>query len=197
MRDGDTVTAVDALARLADAAAAGDGRALEAFVEASYDQVWRLCAALVDEQSADDLAQETYIGVVRSLPRFRGEASARTWLLSIARHVCLDELRARVRQRRRDAPLLTADRGREPVSPDASQEFTITDLVRRLEPERRAAFVITQMLGLSYEEAAQVCDCPTGTIRSRVARARADLLDVLAHAEADRPTRHSGHSSPA
>ena len=48
-----------------------------------------------------------------------------------------------------------------------------------LDPERRAAFALTQLLRLSYQEAAEVCDCPTGTIRSRVARAREDLIKLL------------------
>jgi RNA polymerase sigma-70 factor (ECF subfamily) len=52
-------------------------------------------------------------------------------------------------------------------------------LVHALPDERRAAFVATQLLGMSYEEAAEVCDCPVGTIRSRVARARTDLAAAL------------------
>jgi RNA polymerase sigma-70 factor (ECF subfamily) len=52
-------------------------------------------------------------------------------------------------------------------------------LVAALEPERREAFVLTQVVGLSYAEAAEVCACPVGTIRSRVARARADLVAAL------------------
>jgi RNA polymerase sigma-70 factor (ECF subfamily) len=52
-------------------------------------------------------------------------------------------------------------------------------LVAALEPERREAFVLTQVVGLSYAEAADVCSCPVGTIRSRVARARADLVSAL------------------
>ena len=56
-----------------------------------------------------------------------------------------------------------------------------------LPPQRREAFVATQMLGLCYAEAAEVCDCPVGTIRSRVARAREDLIQAL---QADRSTDH-------
>jgi RNA polymerase sigma-70 factor (ECF subfamily) len=52
--------------------------------------------------------------------------------------------------------------------------------VAALEVDRRAAFVLTQLLGLPYDEAAEVCGCPVGTIRSRVARARQDLIDALA-----------------
>lgn len=167
---------VDPLTRLAQHAQAGDRRALEAFVETSYDQVWRLCAALVNRQSADDLAQESFTQAVRCLPSFRRESSARTWLLSIARHVCFDELRGLSRRRGYHA---TLDPGVEPVVIDAGEEVEVADLIGRLGPERREAFVLTQVLGLSYQEAAEVCECPLGTIRSRVSRARADLVAFL------------------
>jgi RNA polymerase sigma-70 factor (ECF subfamily) len=182
------VPGVDALTRLALAARDGDEGALDRFVEGSYDQVWRLCARVVDEQCADDLAQDSFIHAVRSLSRFRGDASARTWLLAIARNLCMDELRARTRRRRRDASLfvsatslgVNADGGA-----DAGQDIAVTDVLGRLDPDRREAFVLTQMLGLSYQEAADVCACPIGTIRSRVARARALLVDAMAEEGGD------------
>ena len=83
----------------------------------------------------------------------------------------------------------------EPTVPDASQDIAIADLLARLEPLRRTALVLTQTLGLSYDEAAQVCECPPGTIRSRVARARADLISYLAHASRDRQDNSLGRSS--
>ena len=58
------------------------------------------------------------------------------------------------------------------------------DIQDVIDPDRRVAFVLTQVVGLSYAEAAEVCDCPVGTIRSRVARARADLVARLGEAEA-------------
>jgi RNA polymerase sigma-70 factor (ECF subfamily) len=170
---------MDHLTRLAHRARTGDEGALDAFVDGTYEQVWRFCAGLLDEQSADDLAQETFVRAVRALSRYRGDASARTWLLAIARHVCLDELRARGR-RRRGGEVPRGTSGVPPVA-DASQESVVADLLGRLEPDRRIAFVLTQVLGLSYDEAARACGCPTGTIRSRVARAREDLLKLLGH----------------
>ena len=83
----------------------------------------------------------------------------------------MDELRTRTRRRRRDA--LAAQVAPSGANLEASQEIAVADMLSRLSPERREAFVLTQMLGLSYEEAAEVCACPIGTIRSRVARARA------------------------
>ncbi len=64
------------------------------------------------------------------------------------------------------------------------EALTVADLLARLDPDRREAFVLTQLLGLPYAEAAEVAGCPVGTIRSRVARARADLVDALGEDEA-------------
>jgi RNA polymerase sigma-70 factor (ECF subfamily) len=186
---------VEALNLLASRARSGDPEAVEAFVDASYEQVWRLCSALVDEGTADDLAQETFVRAVGALPRFGARSSARTWLLAIARHVCLDELRSRGRRRRRDAELVALGAA-GPEAPDSSQQVAVVDLLRHLEPERRGAFVLTQFLGLRYAEAAAVCECPEGTIRSRVARARADLLELLG-ARPEYGRDESGRRSPS
>ncbi len=76
---------------------------------------------------------------------------------------------------------------RTPVSEDAPDTSGGTDLdalVATLDPDRRSAFVLTQVVGCSYEEAAEICSCPVGTIRSRVARARADLVEALRRVDA-------------
>ena len=167
---------MDELTRLAHGARLGDPRAGEAFIEAAHADVWRLCSALVDEQSADDLAQETFLRVLGALRRFRGDAPARIWTLSIARRACMDELRTRDRQRRRQQRL---ESGADLSAMPSSSDVEANELLRALDPDRRAAFVLTQLFRLSYAEAAQVCDCPAGTIRSRVARARSDLIALI------------------
>jgi RNA polymerase sigma-70 factor, ECF subfamily len=185
---------INGLRRLAHLAPAPNERALEELFRAEYSAVWRLCAALVDEPSADDLAQETFARAIRALGQFRCEALARTWLLSIARHICLDEIRFRDRRRRRDSSLMLVAAigpGRTAVEPDVSEEGAVVDLIACLDPERRDAFVLTQLLGFSYAEAAQICECPLGTIRSRVARARSDLLELI-KADNDRLVAGSG-----
>jgi RNA polymerase sigma-70 factor (ECF subfamily) len=175
---------MDELTRAAHRARAGDRQALDRFVRASYQDVWRFCALMLDEGAADDLAQETYLQAIRALGRFRGDASARTWILAIARRVCTDELRARYRRTRRDRELGAAARGL--TAGDRSGEVALYELLSHLDPGRRAAFMLTQLFRLSYEEAAAVCDCPSGTIRSRVARARADLIELIDPGEAQR-----------
>ncbi|MFD9941263.1 sigma-70 family RNA polymerase sigma factor [Nonomuraea sp. NPDC059023] len=169
---------MDELTRLAIAARHGDTETLREFVAAASPEVWRLCAALADVDSADDLTQETFARVCVALKRYRGEASARTWLLSIARRVVADAIRKRVRVRRMEEAVLAQPAGAE-TAPDMAGEIELRLLIAALPVARREAFVLTQVLGLSYEEAGRVCGCPVGTIRSRVARARESLLEQL------------------
>ena len=168
---------VDELAGWAEAAREGDPVAVAALVRATQADVRRLCAHLVDPQSADDLAQETYLRALGALPRHEGRAPFRSWLLSIARRTCADAVRGRVRRR----TLLSRLRGGlSETVPDGSGDVAAADLLARLDTDRREAFVLTQVMGLSYAEAAEVCEVPVGTIRSRVARARAALQEQAA-----------------
>ena len=167
----------DPVTQLALAAGRGDRRALDQFIRATERDVWRLVAFLADPGSADDLTQETFLRAIGSLPRFAGRSSARTWLLSIARRVVIDQIR-RNQARPRIAAQVDLDGLLD--SPPRSGRFEdiveVKMLLDRLEPDRRDALLLTQVLGLSYAEAAEVCGCPLGTIRSRVARARDELI---------------------
>lgn len=160
------------------AAAGGDPVAQAAFVRATQHDVWRLCASLIDRGSADDLTQETFLRAFRALPSFEARSTARTWLLGIARRVCADHLRTVVRRRRLTAQIV-GQAARTAHEPDPAGTVTVLDLLSRLPDERRAAFILTQVLGLPYAEAATVEGVPVGTIRSRVARARAELVETL------------------
>lgn len=166
----------DELRQLALHAGQGDPAALTELVRRTSRQVWWACATLVDHNSADDLTQETYLRAVRSLAGYRGESDPQWWLLTIARRVCADEISRR--QRRRQAmSRLEAERPVNAWEPALGVEML--DAIGRLPPARRQAFLMTAVAGLSYAEAAQVCQCPIGTIRSRVARARAELVAAL------------------
>ena len=175
---------MDELQRTAADAAAGDPLAAAALVRQTQSDVWRLCAALGDPGSADDLTQETYLRAFGSLHRFEGRSSVRTWLLTIARRVCADAVRSRRRRRltlvRDVADLENLGAKAGGVADQGAEGAAVADLLARLEPDRREAFVLTQLLGLPYAEAAEVAGCPVGTIRSRVARARNDLIQALA-----------------
>ncbi|MCU1395604.1 MAG: rpoE [Ilumatobacteraceae bacterium] len=170
----------DTLLQYARAAQHGDDVALGRLVAATQGVVWRFCCNLSSRQEADDLSQEVYIRATRNLAQYRGEAPVVSWLLSIARHVCADQVRKNQRRTR----LATRLRGeRVPVSMTPGN-LELDQLVDALDPDRRVAFVLTQVLGLSYDEASIVCECPIGTIRSRVARARNDLVTAVRQAEA-------------
>lgn len=159
---------------LALRAKAGDRRALEEYIALTQPDVWRLCRYLGSPADPDDLTQETYERALHSLHRFRGDGDARAWILAIARRVCVDATRRTVRQRRLADRLAATHEA--PVHRDPHW-LEVADLLAGLDTERREAFVLTQFIGLSYEEAAEIADVPVGTIRSRVARARRDLLE--------------------
>ncbi|WUG36864.1 sigma-70 family RNA polymerase sigma factor [Streptomyces sp. NBC_00459] len=169
------------------AARAGDPDAVDRFVRALHPDVVRYVTYLsADRQLADDLAQDTFLRALGSLHRFEGRSSARTWLLSIARRTVVDSLRyAAARPRAADVDDWTtwAERAQPGGLPGFDDGVALLDLLDALPVERREAFVLTQLAGLPYEEAAAAGGCPVGTIRSRVARARATLAELLDEAE--------------
>ncbi|TDC24438.1 sigma-70 family RNA polymerase sigma factor [Streptomyces sp. 8K308] len=171
------------MTRWALAAGAGDESAVERFVAATRPDVRRFVTHLTgDPQGADDLTQETFLRALRALPRFEGRSSARTWLLSIARRVVVDRVRydrARPVLVSTDAWQYLAEAAQPRHVPGVDEGVVIEDLVAKLPAERRQAFLLTQLLGLPYAEVATVSDCPVGTVRSRVNRARRTLTAQL------------------
>lgn len=169
------------LTRCALHAACGDHAAAETLIRHTQQSVWRMLANLTSPDAAEDLTQETYARALAALPRFRGDSSARTWLLAIARRVAADHLRQR---RARPSIVGGADwqrraEQRQARLPGLDEAVVLRQALALLSPQQREAFVLTQITGLSYAEAAQVCGCRVGTIRSRVARARDDLRAAL------------------
>ncbi len=173
------MTSTDPLRLLLDAAVEGDDVAMAELVRRTQPDIWRLCTALGSPGEEEDLVQETYLQAVRSAPSYRGDAPVRSWMLSIGRNVCADHVRRRDRQRRLIRRIIpTVDE--HAAETDGSLDALLADI----DPDRRDAFVLTQVMGLSYEEAAAALDCPIGTVRSRVARARADLVAAVRRTQA-------------
>ena len=172
----------DAVTALALAAGRGDARALEAFIKATQSDVWRFVAYLAAADGADDLTQETFIRAISALPRFAARSTARTWLLAIARRVVADHIRY---QQSRPRTVRAADaespRPRNRPARGFEDVVEVSTMIANLDLDQREALLLTQVIGMSYAEAASVCGCPVGTIRSRVARARSELI-----AEAER-----------
>ncbi|KQB87198.1 RNA polymerase sigma factor [Corynebacterium lowii] len=161
---------------LALRAGRGDRAALTDFIRATQTDVWRLLAHLGGRDNADDLTQETYLRVMRALPRFAATAPARTWLLSIARRVWVDSVRHDMARPRTAATYEELGTTTEPAEATWSEWIDTRALIDALPPERREALILTQVLGYTYEEAAKIAGVRVGTIRSRVARARRYLI---------------------
>jgi RNA polymerase sigma-70 factor (ECF subfamily) len=139
---------------------------------------------------AEDATQEALIKIVRGLPRFTGGSRFGTWAYRVAVNVCLDELR---RRRRRPIPGLPEEDGGTdgsatlggtgqappPVEGLVADRVDVDAALARVAPEFRAAVVLRDLCGLEYAEIAEILDIPPGTVRSRIARGRAAVADLL------------------
>jgi len=128
---------------------------------------------------ADDLVQETIVRALTAAHRFRAGSNLKAWMFTILRNLHYNEVRKnRVQMQSLDDPM-----AHEPaVMPSQMASLEFGDLRRafwQLADDRREALILVGASGLSYEEAAKVCDCPKGTIKSRVSRARRELLRIL------------------
>ena len=170
-------TRIDAAAALA---ARGNSDGFATLCGLLNDDVWRYCSALIsDPELAADAAQETFVRTVTAIRRFKGQCPARLYVLAIARRACAAVLRANAKHR--------GNRELEPHHvPAVAAEAGAVDtrlLLDQLPEDLRQCFVLTQLLGLPYADAARVAGCPVGTVRSRVYRAREQLVDLLTAAE--------------
>lgn len=166
--------------RTVAAAAAGEVSAFEELVEGYRVPVWRYLTHLVaDRALAEDLTQETFLRVFRSLPDFEGRSRFSTWVFRIARNLAVDALRRR--ERRDLLPVRLGRQLREVPSHEA--EVAFFSVVAQLETSVRDALLLVEILGLSYREVGEVVGVPEGTAKSRVFRARRDLAARLAATE--------------
>jgi len=137
-----------------------------------------------DPETALDISQEAFIKAYRALPRFRGDSAFYTWLYRIAVNTAKNHLAAQ-RRRPADIELDLQDpdqyglhaKLKETDTPEAltlSQELqeTLERAIQALPDDLRTAIILRELDGMSYEEIAQTMDCPVGTVRSRIFRAR-------------------------
>jgi RNA polymerase sigma-70 factor (ECF subfamily) len=153
----------------------GDPAAFEELVRAHQADVYRLALHLVrDRQTAEDVTQEAFLHAYKSLGRFRGQSRFSTWLYRITRNCAVDAIRRRERQRR-----LAVRAAEEPQQADPSLRAALSSALNGLPPELREGFVLIEVFGLSYREAAQVLGVFTGTLKSRMHRTRRLLIQAL------------------
>ena len=162
----------------------------EAAVLPHLDAAYNLARWLLrDEQSAQDVVQEAYLRAFRFFDGFRG-GDARPWLLSIVRNSCFTWLRERGRDHlefdeerdsdQLDPALLEADDGPERLLERKLERAQVNLAIATLPPLFREVLVLREIEALSYEEIAQVVGIPTGTVMSRLSRARSMLRAALA-----------------
>jgi RNA polymerase sigma-70 factor, ECF subfamily len=175
---------MDRLTGLLIQARDGDRLALGAAIRLSQAEVWRVAAHLVGPNEADDVTQDVFLRAWRALPSFRAESSGRTWLLAIARRACADAIRRQSRWRKLTARLHSESVAIRAGSDRVDDLHGLGDLITRLPPAQREAFVLTQISGCSYAETAKLCGVEIGTVRSRVARARVVLVGLVRAARA-------------
>jgi RNA polymerase sigma-70 factor (ECF subfamily) len=131
--------------------------------------------------NAEDLAQETFLRAWTRASSYSGEGSYRSWLLGIAWTTFLMD--ARTRRRRPPAWSGEATAPEQRASGDAEREAIVADAMKRLKPEDRASVTLCHVLGYTHQEAAEILGFPLGSLKSRVARGSAQLVELLGNGE--------------
>jgi len=178
---------------LVERAQRGDKRAFELLVEKYQRKLARLVSRLVrDPGEVEDVTQEAFIKAYRALPSFRGDSAFYTWLYRIGINTAKNYLVAMGRR----APTSTdvdaeeaegyedGEQLRDINTPESlllSKEIgdTVNAAIESLPEELRSAIQLRELEGMSYEEIAKLMDCPIGTVRSRIFRAREAIAERL------------------
>lgn len=171
-------------ARLLGWAKDGDERAFAALVEPHGRKIRAVCLRIApDEQLAQDAAQDALLAAWRNIASFEGRARFSTWVCQIAHNAALALVRG---QRAEPVDDIAAQRGRQVAKVNAIESADTVDqvhLVRwaleKLPPDFRAALVLREYAGLSYQEIAETQDIPIDTVKSRIARARQGMAALL------------------
>jgi len=179
--------------QLVERAQRGDKHAFELLVSKYQRKLARLLGRFIrDPAEVEDVAQEAFIKAYRALPSFRGDSAFYTWLYRIGINTAKNYLVAMGRR----APTTTEfnsedaevfDEGEQlrdintPESAMMSKEIarTVDDAMEQLPEELRNAIALREIEGLSYEEISEIMNCPIGTVRSRIFRARESIATNL------------------
>lgn len=162
-------------------AAARDGseRAFNLLIDRHQQAVRVFLRSLTARDEADDIAQETFLAAWTNAKSFRGEASVRSWLCSIAWRKLKASQRTWFRSRRRDTAyhgMTLTDEGQQTAAAD---EHALHQALAQLPSDQRAAVMLCLGCGLSHSETAEALDMPLGTVKSHVLRGRTRLREVL------------------
>ncbi len=200
------MTAAQTDQQLVEKVQAGDKSAFDLLVLKYQAKILALVARYVqDSHEVQDVTQEAFIKAYRALPRFRGDAAFYTWLYRIAINTAKNHLVSRGRRppgndvEIEDAEYYeTGGALRDQENPEnqlfrAELEKVVNTAIKELPDDLRAAVTLREFDGLSYEDIADIMDCPVGTVRSRIFRAR-EAIDIRVQAQLDGrdPDQHPG-----
>jgi RNA polymerase sigma-70 factor, ECF subfamily len=166
------------LARVVD----GDHEAFDRVMRAHQDRVFSVCLrTLGDREQALDATQETFLTVFRKAGQFQGNSALGTWIYRIAVNTCYDMLRKSKRRPSEPLPdhVDPTDPSAEELIESAALRPEIELALGYLSPDFRTAIVLSDLLGLSLPETAEILDIPIGTVKSRVFRGRRLLAEHL------------------
>jgi RNA polymerase sigma-70 factor (ECF subfamily) len=182
-------TAADA--ELVARARAGEDDAFAELVRRHHAHVIGLCVSMLgDEAAAEDAAQEAFLKAHRSLSAFRGDAAFSTWLYRIAANKCLDARRKLAREKSQsldalldaeDGPSLERLLATEGPERSAADKQLVEAVLAELPEAYRMILTLREVSGLDYKEIAEVMDCSLDSVKARLRRARAELLEKLRH----------------
>ncbi|WP_236653499.1 RNA polymerase sigma factor SigM [Streptacidiphilus melanogenes] len=170
----------------------GDPDAFGELVRRHRDRLWAIALrTLGDREEAADALQDAFVSAFRAAHTFQGRSAVTTWLHRIVVNACLDRARRSSTRRTRLVEDETAletvaghDEGADVSAERGELRRELAAALATLPAEQRAAVILVDMEGYSVAEAATVLDVPSGTIKSRCARARAKLLPHLSHLRA-------------
>lgn len=173
-------------ARIIDACRSGDRAALQLLFESFKDQVYSIALHFAgNDELAKEISQQAFLKIFTGLKGFRADSGLTTWIYRIVANACTDEYR----RRRRLIPFAD-ERDHAAPSRECSVEDkyyrrqlskAVREAVAGLKPKLRMVVVLKYVEGLSYQEIAEVLDCSTGTVASRLNRGHKVLAQRLSH----------------
>jgi RNA polymerase sigma-70 factor (ECF subfamily) len=175
----------------------GDVESFEILIKSyqtlAYNIAFRMLGNIED---ANDATQDALVKVFKSIQSFQGQSSFSTWLYRIVTNTCLDELRKRKRQKvysyHNPVEMKDGEMERDVVDPSSNTEEilekreeikSIQDAIQALPEQHKTVIILRDIKGLSYEQISEILDCPHGTIKSRISRARLALKEIIMNKE--------------
>jgi RNA polymerase sigma-70 factor, ECF subfamily len=168
---------------------AGDISAFEEILLRHQDKIYNLCRRMLgNSRDAEDATQDVFLKAYQNLNKFKPDSSLHTWLFRIAVNTCIDYKRKpffeSLFKTSKEGEVFVADRPADSPSPDRLYESKeINDAIQlalsRLSAKLKVVIVLREIEGLSYDEIADVLDVSTGTVKSRISRAREELKELL------------------